>query len=121
MTDLVDLAWRILSEHVGHRNPITSANLSRSLAVGDDQKGTRETRALIVEVIRRGLPVAASEEGYFVLDNDQELESYITDLQDRIAGIQQRGQLVNRAFQNWRKNDSHPPPIHWEPEGVERV
>jgi hypothetical protein len=124
MTDVVDTAWAILAQHVGHRNPIKSSTLAEMLEIGDEHRGTRATRAVILEVVRRGLPVAASEEGYFTLENEMELNSYITDLNDRITGIQQRGNLVNRAFQSWKGRQvaaGHPvpPPIKWVPEPEE--
>ena len=121
MTDIYDRAWEILATHVGHKNPIKSAELSRLLEVGDDKRGTRETRAIILEVIRRGLPVGATEEGYFVLQDQQELEGCIQDLTDRIAGIQQRGVLITRAFNDYKGGSGNPVPLHWTPEAEERA
>lgn len=121
MSDVVDRAWEILSKHVGHRHPITSAELSRMLEVGDDKRGTRATREIVRDVLRRGLPVAATEEGYFVAENEQEHDGYINELNDRIVGIQSRGQLFERAFRSYRQqsNQVETTPIRWAPEPEE--
>ena len=119
MPDLYDRAWEILAQHVGHKNPITSAELSRTLQVGDDKRGTRETRSIVLEVIRRGLPVGATDEGYFVLENEVEKEDYIRELNDRIAGISNRGNLVIRAFATYRAREPPPTLVHWVPEPEE--
>jgi hypothetical protein len=120
VSDVYDLAWSILAGHVGHKNAIKSADLSRMLKVGDDRRGTRETRAIVLEILRRGLPVGATEEGYFVLENENERDEYVRELNDRIVGIQHRGLLVVRAFASYKTGATTEAPIHWSPEPEER-
>jgi hypothetical protein len=123
-SDLEDQAWEILTKYVGHLHPITSATLSRMLGIGDDQRGTRVTRALIQELVRRGLPIGATDEGYFVLESQLELEQYVRERNDRAQAILTGSEYVKRAFQEYyagtRERD-HPPPIHWVPTDEERV
>ena len=101
MTTLHEQAWELLKIHVGHQNPIYSAQLSRALAVGDDRRGTPETRAVITDLVRMGFPIGAERGGYFVLKTPDELEKYCRELSSRAAGILARSRNVRRAFQRF--------------------
>lgn len=119
--DAVERAWELLRTHVGHANPITSAELARVLGTGDEHRGTAETRAIITEVIRRGLPVGATESGYFVLANAIERDRYVRELEDRASAIIYRGKLVQRAFETYYEGDAQRTLVRWNPDPEERV
>ncbi len=121
MNDLVERAWAELKTHVGHENPLSSAELARILGTGDEHRGTATTRSIIVEVIRRGLPVGATEAGYFVLSSRIELDRYIRELEDRAGAIVYRGKLVQRAFESWQEGEAQRQLIRWNPEPEERI
>ena len=98
MTTLHEQAWDLIRLHVGHENPLQSADLSRALSIGDDHRGTRVTRALITDLIRQGYPIGATGQGFFVIQTSEELERYCRELSSRAAGILARSRNVQRAF-----------------------
>jgi hypothetical protein len=118
--DEYDRAWSILKTHVGHLHPIKSRILAQRLGMSDAHKGTRSTRALIAELVRRGLPVGATEDGYFLLENPVELERYLNERSDRVVGIMHGSELVQRAFQTYYKGgEAQQKLIRWVPEDPE--
>jgi len=124
VTDIHDRAWEVLVQHVGHKNPIRSSQLAVALGMQHDAKtGTIQTRAIIRELVKLGLPVGATDEGYFILENRQELEQYLLRRQDRAQEILQGNAYIQRAFEDFYKGtlpDPRPPPIHWVPDPEER-
>lgn len=118
--DVYELAWNALKLHLGHENPLKSAELARILGnAADSRTGTPETRALITELIRRGLPIGATSDGYFVLRTSEELQRYVAELNDRASAILYRAKLVERAFQTYGAGEEHRAYVHWIPEPEE--
>jgi hypothetical protein len=118
--DIYDRCWAALKTHVGKNHPMTSAELAVVLGTGDEHRGTAETRAIITELLRRGLPIGATAEGYFLLQTPEEKELYIRELQDRAQGVLFRAQLVERAFATYYAGEEHRQVTHWSPEPEER-
>jgi|HubBroStandDraft_1064217.scaffolds.fasta_scaffold78925_4 hypothetical protein len=96
--DLVDRVHDILKEHVGENDPIHSQTIARLLNIGDEAAGTPSTRAVITQLLRQGVAVGATPQGYFLIANGDELERYCADLQRRQDGIEARILAVRRAF-----------------------
>lgn len=91
LPDLYEQAARILFDHVGSDNRITSRELSDRLGNLDHLDSTPETRTIIRGLVNEyGLPVVSSTKGYFMVSNQEELEQYIDDLNSRIMGIEKR-------------------------------
>ena len=119
---LLEKAWEILKTHVGAGEPIASSALSEMLGVGDHDKGTVQTRALILELLRRGYPIGAHERGYFLLANEAEKNEYQRELLDRAAAITYRANIVERAWQMYHgSSKENRPMLHWTPDPEEEA
>jgi hypothetical protein len=96
---LLEAAKALLSVRVGEKNALPSRQLALFLGLKDDaERGTVKTREIIAELVRGGMPVGASERGYFVLETEQELDDYLHDLTQRELGIRARHDNVLRAW-----------------------
>ena len=67
----------ILLLHNGKKNPITSAEIAKSLGIVEDDTHA-QTRALILECAEKyELPLAANNRGYYLISDQQEYEEYM--------------------------------------------
>lgn len=85
---------KIILEHKGKNNAITSGKIATALGIPDNDT-VATTRSLITKLIREGLPIGAHDNGYFLIENQEELNEYIRKLNDRIYGIYDR---INRLI-----------------------
>ena len=96
--EVLDELERVLREHVGPNQAITSSELADELEITDGEANPATREAIRIVCEERGLPVAASARGYYVIESTDELEEYLESLDGRIAGIQKRKRLVARAW-----------------------
>lgn len=67
----------ILLLHNGKKNPITSAEIAKSLGIVEDDTHA-QTRALILECAEKyELPLAANNRGYYLISDQQEYECFL--------------------------------------------
>lgn len=93
----------ILEQHCGRRSAISSAKLAYLLGIQEDDthSGTRE---LIFECAEKyQLPVAATNRGYYLLQTDEEYYDYIQTLEDRMAGIRRRAQVITENYHIYKE------------------
>jgi hypothetical protein len=86
----LDAIRKIMLDHKGRSNPIKSSEIRKRLSIPDnDTSGA--TRALITKLILdEGMPIAATSNGYFYIETQQELAEYMAHLQDRITNTTNR-------------------------------
>lgn len=102
---LVDAVANELQGRTCQEEAITSGELSEMLDV-DDGEANPHTRELIRETMEeRNLPIVSGHSGYWVAATTSEVESYLSDLDGRIAGIEDRKQEIVAAF-NRRRYDN---------------
>lgn len=93
----------ILSSHRGAGNKITSAAIARKIGIYEDDTHA-QTRALIKQAAEQfELPLAGDGKGYFMITSEEELNAYIANLNSRIAGIEERKQMIIRNFRKGKK------------------
>lgn len=102
---VLDALECVLREHVGPSQAITSSELADELDITDGEANPATREAIRVVCEERGLPVAASARGYYVIEDRGQLEEYLENLDGRIAGIQQRKQLVAAAWNQSRPDE----------------
>ena len=93
----------ILSTHRGKGNEITSARIAEMLGIDEDDTHA-QTRALIkraAEVF--GLPLSSNGKGYFIMTSEAELKSYLSHLDARILGIEDRKKTMEENFRKENK------------------
>lgn len=79
-------------------DPITSGEVSDRVGINDGN-GNPKTREVIRTLVEeRNVPIAAGPNGYFFLESPDDLQHYLTGLDSRIAGIQERKRTVTEAW-----------------------
>jgi hypothetical protein len=91
----------LLLAHRGADNPITSREINDE--IDEDTVGSfPETRMLVRDIIvEDGIPIASSNDGYYVVETEQELFEYIDNLDSRILSIADRKAAVLSAADDW--------------------
>src|SRR6056297_2166455 len=95
--DLIEQALDILSEHRGSDNSISSEELNRQLGVAeaDAFEGKEVLQYLLYE---EGIPIAATREGYFLIDSKRDLHQYVRMLERSPYRTDKRERAAKRAF-----------------------
>ncbi len=70
----------VLLRHYGHEDAITGQKMADILGFKND----RIIRLVIRELIKEGLPIAASGKGYFITETWAERQAYLDDLKSRL-------------------------------------
>lgn len=88
----------IILSHKGKRNAISSAEIARRIGIIEDDTHA-QTRALLLECAEKyGLPLAASNKGYYLITSRQEFDEYMNNLDLRSAGIEARKRIIANNF-----------------------
>ncbi len=87
----------IMRNHIGKKNAITSAKLCRELGLIEDDThvGTRKLLTIYRETYK--VPLVASNSGYYIAANKNEIKEYRDNLQSRIYGIQKIMNLLDEV------------------------
>lgn len=96
-----DQVKELLLDHEGSDNPITSREINEEINL-DNIGSFPSTRAVIRElVLEDQLPIAATSQGYFIIQDEDELSEYVDQLESRVMNITERKFAVKRAVLNW--------------------
>jgi hypothetical protein len=95
--ELIEQALDILADHRGSENSISSEELNRELGVGegDSFEGKEVLQYLLYE---EGIPIAATRNGYFLIDSKRELHRYVQMLHRSQFRTEKRERAAKRAF-----------------------
>lgn len=95
----LDAIERALTEEaIGPDNAITSAELADRIT-GEEEDANPTTRDLVRQLVAdRQVLVIASNSGYYVPTDPEQVEDYVAGLEDRIAGIEDRIERVHTAL-----------------------
>lgn len=109
MTDLtparLDELENVLQAHHGKDQAITSAELASAVGI-DDSEGNPDTRAAVRRLIsERGIPVGSCSNGYYIMESPAELEENLSGIRSRIAGMEDRMQIMVDAFEGYDHGD----------------
>ncbi|MCL5949063.1 MAG: hypothetical protein M1490_01125 [Candidatus Bathyarchaeota archaeon] len=95
----LDAIRTIILEHKGKNNPIRASKISHMLNIPENDT-VPTTRKLITKLIlNEEMPIAASGEGYFYIENQKELADYMEYLDERIRQTTNRKVKVFSNFQ----------------------
>ena len=89
----------VLNNHLGADNAITVAEIVAK--IGEEQTGLTNplARQMIRQIIEHEMiPVGSCANGYFIIQTDQELMSYLNNLHNRSMEIQERMKLLRKAW-----------------------
>lgn len=99
--DLVDAIATELHHHRGPDQAITSAALAGKLGIEDSEAQPKTREAIKVCLRERGLPIVSSGSGYYIPDDEQTVEEHLESLRGRIAGIEERIELIASNWEDW--------------------
>jgi len=103
--DLLDKLEDELRQHSGPDEAITSSELSELLDTADSEGNPKTREAIRVLMEERRIPIAADNNGYYLIETSEQLEKYLDTLEARKNGIEQRRQLVTTA---WLRSGASP-------------
>ena len=99
--DVKERVRDIILDHRGSENPISSREINDEIGV-DSIGSFPSTRAIIRElVLENQIPIASSNQGYYVIETEDELAEYIENLSTRIDSIAERRFAIQRAAKEW--------------------
>ena len=91
----------LILDHQGADDPITSREINEQVEL-DAVGSFPSTRSVIRElVLEDTVPIAASSNGYYVIQDQDELEHYVENLENRVMQITERKFAVQRAVLEW--------------------
>lgn len=110
--DLVQVA-AIQADHRGKENAITSGEIAEETGL-DTHDSTPTTRGVIRTLIEdHGFPIAASNKGYYFIEDGIEASEYLRHLETRMQGVQKRKDIVCNAVENRGIADSEDTVRSW--------
>lgn len=96
-------------QFIANSGRVTSKDVMRHFHILDTE-GTPTTRKLIKEALEQcpelGLPIGADRNGYFLLHTPDEFFAYMTNLDNRISGLQKRQDSCRRAWDARKEVDA---------------
>lgn len=105
--DTLDALEADLRDAVGKPNAISSGELAERHVPADGEANPR-TRELVKQVLmrERGLPIVSCSNGYYIPEDRATIEDELDSLRGRIAGIEDRMQLLEDNWDQWRTPDA---------------
>ncbi len=79
----------IILQHKGKANAIKSKTIALRIGVAEDDTHVG-TRSLITKLVKEGMPIGASDNGYFLLQTQEEVDEYGQKLNNRMLEIYDR-------------------------------
>jgi hypothetical protein len=99
--DVKGIVKDIILNHRGSDNPISSREINEEIGV-DNIGSFPSTRAIVRElVLEDQIPIASSNQGYYVVETEDEIAEYIDNLSARIDSIAERRFAIQRAAKKW--------------------
>jgi tetrahydromethanopterin S-methyltransferase subunit G len=93
----------ILEKHRGEKNQISAGAIGPQIGIDEDATHV-QTRGLILQAIEElNLPVAGGSRGYYMIDDERELQEYVNSINGRISEMEKRKNLVQKAFGKYHK------------------
>lgn len=91
--------------HVGKDNAITVAKIASALRVRNRDVTDYRTRSLVKSTMDEQLyPICSCSEGYYIAEDGWDIDETMKDYRNRISGIEDRMQLLARAWQYHKKH-----------------
>ena len=87
----------ILLKHKGKKNAIKSKVIAVRVGITEDDTHIG-TRSLITKLVKQGLPIGACDNGYFLMENQKEVDEYNQILNNRIEEIYDRKGRMQSNF-----------------------
>lgn len=104
MTDidgaLLDDLEELLRTEASAENPLTSSEIADRLGIDDSEANPTTREAIRTLAEERMIPTVGAHNGYYVIETEAQKDEYLATLRQRIAGIEERIWLIERAWQS---------------------
>jgi hypothetical protein len=87
----------IILKHKGKANAIKSKTIAAMIGINEDDTHIG-TRSLITKLVKQGLPIGACDNGYFIMETQEEVDDYQQILNNRIDEIWERKRHIQDNF-----------------------
>jgi len=104
--ELLDALEASLHDCIGQANAKTSGELADELEIEDTEAQPKTREAVKVLMRERGLPLIGGNTGYYIPETQAPIDDAIESLQGRIAGIQERQQLLSDNWEAWTRAET---------------
>ena len=103
--DEIEKIKNILLEHPGKSNAITSREIADLIDIKEDDTHST-TREMIKEAVKKyNIPLAADRNGYYLITNEEEYNTYMNNLDSREEGIEERKRLITENYNLWKEQN----------------
>lgn len=90
----------IILKHKGKANAIKSKTIALRIGINEDDTHIG-TRNLITKLVKKGMPIGACANGYFLLETQKEVDEYHQILTGRMYEIVDRGIRIQDNFNKY--------------------
>ena len=95
----------VMERHVGRGEAIFSGDVASRVGIEDEATHQR-VREVLRELLKEGMPLASNPGlGYWVIENQEELDTYVGSLERRARNIETRKNDVLDAADAWENLD----------------
>lgn len=101
MTDTQKVLQKLLQDHIGEGNAITQTQLSGALGLNPSTLRS-ELRRLREE---QNIPIANERDGYYVISNREELQSFVGHINSEIESKKKTIEYTLEAYEEFDRND----------------
>ena len=92
--------------HKGAENAIPSKQISAEVGFPMEDTQSVSRKAIWRTAEECGLPLVSCRKGYFIAQNDSEIEAYNKNIQERIDGMERNREMVNRNYREKKNQQS---------------
>lgn len=86
-------------EHRGKDNTITSREIAEYLGIDNRPNFDVQIKNIMNRVMKhKQIPIISNRFGYFIPENDDEMNEYIVNMRGRMKGIEERLALATRLY-----------------------
>jgi hypothetical protein len=105
LSELKKVIHFIVDTTIQENRKVTSKEICKHFSINESTTGWPNTRAIIKEAMRQyaveaGIPIGATNDGYFMMQTEGEVYKYRDNLHSRIKGMEER---VHLAVEAWNK------------------
>lgn len=99
--ETLETVKELLMEHRGADNQISSREINEVIEVDSVGSFPRTREIVRTLLFEEEVPIASGGNGYYIIEDQDELEEEISSIDRRIGNIAERRVAVRRAAMNW--------------------
>lgn len=101
--DELEKVKQLLEAHQGKGNAISAGEIEQTLGYPTEDTHAKGRKLVERCAKKYGIPVSGDTSGYFIMINQTELDEYKANLRSRAKKIQDREEVMEKNFKEWKK------------------